>query len=117
MPDVFFTQSASGQVQIIALDLPQVMDTTHFDRINTDLESAVRARPGAGWVLDLEKVQYTGSAMLGVIVNFRQVVKQSSGRLALCGMSPRLMEVFRTCSLDRLFKTVATTEQAMKAVT
>lgn len=117
MPEVFFTQSTSGAAQIIALDLPQMVDATHFDRINEELEAAVGAHPGTGWVLDLAKVHYTGSAVLGVIVNFRQSVKQANGRLVLCGMSPRLMEVFRTCSLDRLFKTVATQELAAKAVT
>jgi anti-anti-sigma regulatory factor len=50
------------------------------------------------------------------MVNFRQFVKQTGGTLVLCGMSPRLAEIFRTCSLDRLFKTVPTRELAVKAL-
>ena len=118
MAEGFFTLSARnssrGPVQIVELDLRQQIDGTEFDRMNQELGEVVRAQPRAAWVLDLTHVQYTGSVVLGVIVNIRQQVKQTGGRLVLCGMSQRLMEIFRTCSLDRLFTVAATRESAVK---
>jgi anti-anti-sigma factor len=57
-----------------------------------------------------------GSAMLGLIVNVRQQVKTAGGKLALCNMSPRLAEIFRMCSMERLFTITRTRADAIKAV-
>ena len=46
--------------------------------------------------------------MLGLLVNFRHAVQSQKGRLALCEISPRLMEIIRTCCMDRLFKIAKT---------
>ena len=98
------TAAAAGvPVHVVELDLPEVLDATEFDQFSTNLLSAVGGAPAERWVLDLGRVSYMGSAILGLMVNVRQVVKDSSGRLVLCGMSSRLHGVFRACSLERLF--------------
>jgi anti-anti-sigma regulatory factor len=49
------------------------------------------------------------------MVNFRQNVRAAGGRLALCGVSPRLMQILRTCSLERLFTIHRTRPDAVRA--
>src|SRR4051812_20628620 len=108
--------SESGAVNILDLTLPQNIDAREFDRMNESLEQMVSPRAAAGWVLDLSAVEYTGSAVLGLMVNLRQQVRAGGGKLVLCGVSPRLTEIFRTCSLDRLFTTASSRESAVKMV-
>jgi anti-anti-sigma factor len=55
-----------------------------------------------------------GSAMLGMMVNFRQHVQANKGKLVLCGVSPRLLEIIRTCCMDRLFPIAKNRPEAMK---
>ena len=43
------------------------------------------------------KGSYMGSAVLGLMVNIRQVVMKGHGKVVLCGMSDRLMRIFETC--------------------
>ena len=74
-----------------------------FDRFTNELWTVLDAQPAHVWILDLAGVNYMGSATLGMMVNIRQRVKDSRGQLVMCGMSPRLLDVFRTCSLERLF--------------
>ena len=38
----------------------------------------------------------------------------SHGRLVLCGMSPRLTEIFRSCCMDRLFTIARSRREAME---
>jgi anti-anti-sigma factor len=52
--------------------------------------------------------------MLGLIVNIRQQIKSGGGRLIVCGMSPRLTEIFHNCSMERLFTIVKTRPDALK---
>jgi anti-anti-sigma factor len=98
-----FRVKAVGPVQVIRLALPESLDSDEFDRLNESLLTILAERPGGGWVLDLSELHYAGSSLLGLMVNLRQRVKQAGGRLVLFGLSDRLMTIFRTCSLERLF--------------
>jgi len=90
-----------------ALALESLMET-----ISAEMES----RTLGAWVVDLTQVSFLNSAGLGLMVNIRQKVRQSKGRLALCGLSPRLIELFHSCCLERLFLIVKTRSEAMKAL-
>jgi anti-anti-sigma regulatory factor len=47
------------------------------------------------------------------MVNVRQRVKEARGRLVLCGLSPRLLQIFKTCCMERLFKIVRSRDEAI----
>lgn len=110
-----FRVSRSGLVNVVELTLPPTLDVDEFDRLNESLLALVRGEPGAGWVLDLSRLSYVGSAVLGLMVNLRQQVKQTGGRLALCGLSPQLVHIFNTCCMERLFRIVKTRDDAVSA--
>jgi anti-anti-sigma factor len=115
MSETRFSVAASGAVQILELYLPPVLDAAEFDRLNQGIAETLAGKAHQCWVLDLTGVEYTGSAVLGLMVNLRQQIKTGGGKLVLCQMSPRLLSVFRTCSLDRLFRHTNTRDEAVKA--
>jgi anti-sigma B factor antagonist len=98
-----FQVSAAGVVQVIRLELPESLDSGEFDRLNDAVLAVISQRASGAWVIDLSALQYAGSSVLGLLVNIRQRVKQSGGRLVICGLSTLLLQIFRTCSLERLF--------------
>ena len=111
--------SPLGPIRVVELFLPGDLDSTEFDRLNeglaeifADVENGAAAR----WILDLTHVAYLGSSGLGLLVNIRHRVKSMDGRLALCQMSPRLHQIFKTCSLERLFTITRTREDAVNAL-
>ena len=97
------TAGPAGGVRVIRLLLPESLDSGEFERLNESLLTLLAEQPSGAWVLDLSHLSYVGSAVLGLFVNLRQRVKQGNGRLVLCGLSDRLLQIFRTCSLERLF--------------
>ena len=107
--------SKAGAVNVVDLALPNTLDIEEFDRLNASMLEAVRAEPHGQWVLDLSQVAYMGSAALGLLVNLRQQIKQSGGRLVLCGLSPQMMRVFKTCCMERLFKITKGRKDAIAA--
>ena len=111
-----FQLSSENSVNIVQLKLPEYMDTSEFDRLNESLMGLFDSKPPKGWIIDLTAVQYMGSAMLGMMVNFRQRVNSQKGKLALCGVSPRLLEIIRTCCMDRLFPIAKSRQDAIKMV-
>ena len=88
----FFKVSDAVTVRVIELDLPSTLDVDEFDKLNDSLLREFVASDGR-WILDLTKVDYVGSAVLGMMVNIRQHVKAAAGKLVLCGLSPRLPKV------------------------
>lgn len=114
MANDLFRLTDEGAAKVIALSLPTTIDSSEFDRLNESVLGILGQDPGSAWVIDLTHVTYMGSAVLGLMVNIRQVVRQSQGTLVLCGMSERLMRIFETCCMERLFKIVATRAEAVR---
>jgi anti-anti-sigma factor len=109
-----FDVSTEQSVNIVSMQLPEYLDSTEFDRLNESLLGLFDGKRPKSWVIDLSAVQYMGSAMLGMMVNFRQRVQANKGKLVLCGVSPRLLEIIRTCCMDRLFPIAKNRPEAMK---
>ena len=107
--------SKAGTVNVIDLTLPQALDIEEFDRLNESILELVRGELEWQWVIDLSQLSYMGSAALGLLVNLRQQIKQSGGRLVLCGLSPQLMHIFKTCCMERLFRITKSRKDAIAA--
>jgi len=116
MPKDLFQVTTEDQVTIVELALPTSMDSDEFDELNTSLIALINKQPAGRWVLDLSRLYYLGSAALGLMVNLRQIVKDAGGVIVLCGMSPRLASIFRTCCMERLFQIRPNRAEALRAV-
>jgi anti-anti-sigma factor len=110
-----YKHSKAGTVNVVDLALPHTLDIEEFDRLNESILELIRGEPEGQWVLDLSQLSYMGSAALGLLVNLRQQIKQSGGRLVLCGLSPQLVHIFKTCCMERLFKIVKSRKDAIAA--
>jgi len=87
----FFRIESQQTLHVVELTLPELIDPLEFDRLNDAMLAELDGRADQRWVLDLGRVHYMGSAMLGLMVNIRQRIKAGGGKLVLCGMSPRLL--------------------------
>ena len=115
MSTSLYRLSKAGSVNVVDLTLPNTLDIDEFDRLNEGILEVIRTEPDGQWVLDLSQVAYLGSAALGLLVNLRQQIKQSGGRLVLCGLSPQLLHIFKTCCMERLFRITKTRKDAITA--
>src|SRR4051812_32581457 len=101
-------------INVVELALPDDLDTSDIDLLNDGLAALFAGQTTKSWVLDLSNVEYMGSAALGLMVNIRFRVKSISGKLALCHMSPRLHQIFKTCCLEKLFTITRTRDEAIR---
>lgn len=108
--------ASADAIQVIELHLPASLDASEFDALNESILQILDGQTGRRWVIDLAHVEYIGSSVLGLIVNLRQRIKAGNGRLALCSLSPRLIQIFRHSSLERLFTISRTRPEAVVIV-
>jgi anti-anti-sigma factor len=116
MASEWFAVVADGPAQVLTLAVPMQVDSADFDKLHEQVLGEVTAKPSGRWVIDLTGLAYMGSSVLGLLVNIRERVRQAGGKLALCGLNARLQQVFRTCSLERLFVIRAARAEALDAV-
>jgi anti-sigma B factor antagonist len=88
---------------VLQLVLPPTIDTMEIDDLIEAVLDELASRGEQRWVVDLSRAEYLGSSMLGLFVNMRERIRQAGGTLVLCGMSPQLLQIFKTCCLERLF--------------
>jgi anti-sigma B factor antagonist len=103
MSEDLFYVTPLDRATVVELALPPSLDSEVFDQLNDSLLKLIGQTPHGRWVFDLSRLSYLGSAALGLMINLRQQVKDAGGILVLCGLSPRLASIFRTCCLERLF--------------
>jgi anti-anti-sigma factor len=114
MPDRFISISNVDGIRVVALRLPRVVDLYEFDRINAAIARVTDKDAGDGWILDMQAVEYVGSAILGLMVNLRQRIKAGGGRLVVCGMTDGIVQALKTCSLFNLFSIAKTRDDAVR---
>lgn len=112
MPSSYQIVDAAA-VKVIELSVSDHVDSATFDELNTTLLGLFHPTGQRRWVLDLSQVSYLGSAMLGLMVNIRQQIKNIGGTLVLCNLSPNLMAIFKASALERLFLIARTRDEAL----
>ena len=116
MPRKLFEIIEAPPAAVLELDVPTELDPLAIDEMMSTVVAAVEQRAGRPWVIDLSRVDYLNSSGLGMLCNIRNRVRTSKGKLALCGLSPQMIELFRSCCLEKLFVIAHTRAQAISAV-
>lgn len=111
-----FQISAEDTVQILQFSLPPMLDIIEVDTLIDSVLKQMEANGNLRWIVDLSETEYLGSSMLGLFVNMREKIRLAGGILVLCGMSPALTRIFKTCCLERLFTIVKSRADAMSLV-
>src|ERR1700683_3632129 len=99
--------------KVMKFNLPEWIDSLEIDGIMDQALRSLDQLAGERWIIDLSNVAYLGSAMLGLMVNLRERIRQGGGKLVLCGLSPALLRIFQACCLERLFTIVKTRPDAI----
>jgi anti-anti-sigma factor len=67
-------------------------------------------------LVDLKDVHYISSAGLRTLLAAARSAKRHGGTLKLCGLTPRVHEIFQVAGFDHVFEIFPTYEQAERAM-
>lgn len=111
-----FNITQERAAQVLQFFMPITLDTLEVDGIIEAVLAKLDSLPSQRWVVDLSRVDYLGSSMLGLFVNMRERIRHAGGSLILCGMSPQLHQIFRNCCLERLFTIAKSRSDALTLI-
>lgn len=104
-----------GVVILVRFQNPHIAGTLEVEDMGEELYRLVEAEVAPRLVLDFSTVDFFSSAALGKLISLLSRVRARQGSLILCGIRPGLMDVFRTCHLDRIFQICADADDALKS--
>ena len=100
---------------VIEFRTPSLMDPVALEGIQADLLRLVEVEDRNQVILDFEKVQYLSSQAIGIVIHMNKTLSAlKTGKLVLCGVGPKLMELLKILRLDRILKIVPTQKEALK---
>ncbi len=68
--------------------------------------ASVAVPPVKRVILDFTRVNYVGSAGIGLLLALHKRLAEQGGGLVLTGLSPALRAIFTTVRLDRIFSLI-----------
>ena len=88
-----------GMVVVAEIVIPRLFDPLVVDRLDQDLQAAVGTDDDV--VLDLTRVRYISSAMLGRMVMLWMAAQKRGRRVVLSGVTGTLAEILRIAGLHQ----------------
>ncbi len=85
-----------------------------LETIASMLREHVASRRPQRLIIDLSRVRFLSSMMLGLLVDTWRRLREYGGRMRICGLQPHLMRVFRVTHLDRIFEFSPDCAQALE---
>ncbi|MGH7130573.1 MAG: STAS domain-containing protein [Phycisphaerales bacterium] len=90
-------------------------DFAGMPQLNAALDRVAAPEPEIV-VLDLEGLEFIGSAAIGALVEFRKQIRSHAGRVLVAAASQYVGECFRLSRLDHAFERCASVEDAITRV-
>ncbi len=111
-----FHDRAGGAATIVTFELASLMKQNELERISIQLSNVIEAGTHR-LVLDFRKVDFISSQAIGMLVATHKKMEQlKTGRLALCGLSDKLLQLLKITRLDKVLVIRGSRGDALAAV-
>jgi anti-sigma B factor antagonist len=111
-----FTTQTIDKWLVIEFRTPSLMDPVQLDQIAQQLYRLVDAEDRRKIIMDFEKVQYLSSQAIGIVMNMNKKIMALKGKLILCGVGGKLMELVKITRLDKVLMIKPTQAEAVRVV-
>ena len=92
--------------------LPGRFDATNAPEVESRLKTIAGKSPKA-LIFDFSQTVYIASAGLRVLLVISRMIMKSGGKVALCCLSPKVMEVFTMAGFTKIFTVYPTKDDAI----
>jgi anti-anti-sigma factor len=112
-PSRYYAIETLPKASVIDMRLDATLDVQAFNEITEQLIDRWPIDAGRDVLVDLTRSHFSGSIVLGLLINIRTRARAGGGELIVVAASPGLIQVCRTANLDRLIVMVPTRAQAL----
>ena len=99
-------------VSIVRFTSPTLLDAYHVGVVGKELMSLIENDGLRRIALDLASIKMISSQALGVMLSARHRLTELGGKIAICGVDPKLCRVFKVTNLQDMFEFFDSTDDA-----
>jgi anti-sigma B factor antagonist len=92
-----------GHSIVITLMTPQIIEDAEIAALEQSLQQTIKQANIVSIVLNFENVHFLSSAVLRVLIKVNTTIVERQGKLRLCGIDPKILEVFKITRLNKVF--------------
>jgi anti-sigma B factor antagonist len=109
-----FTTQLTDDVLVVKVQVKR-LDARSVPEFKAKLTQLIQAGHDQ-LALDIAQVEFIDSSGLGAIIAGLKLLG-GNGEIVLCGISPKLISLFKMTRVDKLFRMFATPEEAIEGLT
>ncbi|MGD9110373.1 MAG: STAS domain-containing protein [Phycisphaerales bacterium] len=92
-----------SEAVIITFTDEKILEEADVRAIEQSLLSVIEQGEKLNLVLNFGNVKFLSSAVLGLLIKLSRRIYERDGRLALCGINPKIYEIFKITRLTKVF--------------
>jgi len=96
---VEYTQNAT----VTTLTDEKILEQADIQALEDSIMPLIESADRINLVIDFSNVKFLTSAVLGLLIRISKKVYESQGRLKLCAIDAKILEIFKITRLDRVF--------------
>ena len=93
-----------GGVTVVEFMNVRMLDDTNIKLMGAELKALVDKTLDLRFIVDFSNIQYMSSIVLGRIMELYKQISARKGKLKLCGIDPKILEVFKIMKLDKVLE-------------
>jgi anti-sigma B factor antagonist len=103
-------------VAVAVLTDAKILDEEQIQALEKTFMPLIEQSTGIRLLMDFCNVQFLTSSVLGLLIRLNRKVFQSEGRLRLCSVDPKILEIFKITRLDKVFEIYKDKQQALEGL-
>jgi anti-sigma B factor antagonist len=93
-----------GNIVVATLTDEKILEDTQIQGLEGSFMPLIDQNDHIQLIVDFSNVKFLTSSVLGLLIRISKKVYEQGGKLRLCGIDPKIMEVFRITRLDKIFE-------------
>ncbi len=102
-----------GQVVVATLTDDKILDETQLQALEGSFLPLIEQNEKIQLIVDFSNVQFLTSSVLGLLIRVSKKVYETDGKLRLCSIAPKILEIFKITRLDKIFEIYPDVDEAM----
>ncbi|HDS85379.1 MAG TPA: anti-sigma factor antagonist [Phycisphaerales bacterium] len=93
-----------GNVAVATLTDEKILEDEQIQALEGSFMPLIEQSENIQLIIDFSNVKFLTSSVLGLLIRISKKVYEKNGKLRLCAIEPKIMDVFRITRLDKIFE-------------
>lgn len=102
-----------GQVVAATLTDEKILEDDQIQALEGSFMPLIEQNNNIQLVIDFSNVKFLTSSVLGLLIRISKKVYEQEGKLRLCAIDPKILDVFRITRLDKIFEIFPDQDEAL----